>query len=109
MGTCPYYKKPVIEKPPATGKMPSDILGKTFACSNGFIAAFTADDADRVRDLIKENDRKGIAVMVPNGRALVTKKGMIATIEDIDVWRALERFHVGGGPESLYAEIGMIE
>jgi len=47
--------------------------------------------------------------MLPNGRALVIKKGMIATIEDIDVWRALERFHVRGVPESLYAEIGMIE
>ena len=44
-----------------SGKMPSDLVGKTFACSSGFIAAFTADDTDRVRDLIKENDRKGIA------------------------------------------------
>jgi len=44
-----------------------------------------------------------------NGRALVIKKGMSATSEDIDVWRALERFHVRGVPESLYAEIGMIE
>ena len=38
-GVITYYKKPVIERPPATGKMPSDIVGKTFACSNGFIAA----------------------------------------------------------------------
>ena len=94
---------------PSRGKMPSELIGKTFTCGNGFIAAFTAEDAERVRDLIKEQDRKAIQTMALQGRVIPVKKGTVATIDDIDVWKALEVFRIRGNPSTLYAEIGMIE
>jgi hypothetical protein len=62
-----------------------------------------------VRDLIKEQDRKAIQTMALQGRVIPVKKGTVATIDDIDVWKALEVFRIRGNPSTLYAEIGMIE
>jgi hypothetical protein len=59
--------------------------------------------------LIKEDDRQALATMVLQGRAIVIKNGMRATIEDVDVFRVLERFHVRGLPASLYTDYGTIE
>jgi hypothetical protein len=57
--------------------MPSALVGKRFTCGNGFLATFTADDAERVRDLLKENDRTAIRVMALQGRVIPIKKGTL--------------------------------
>lgn len=102
-----WTTRPVPGAP--TGRMPSQLIGKTFACTNGFLAALTADEAERLQEFIKDNDKAAIMVMAVHGRVPAIKKGSTATIEDIDIWNGVEQFRVRGNPTSLYTTIGMIE
>jgi hypothetical protein len=98
MKDSPYHGSSLSSASPT---MPSDLIGKTFLCKIGIIGLFNTADALKEHDLVMQNDNRAVKIMVLTGRAVLVPKNSYLIIEDIDVWNALERFHVRGNPTSL--------
>ena len=93
---------------PATAHAFSRQVGETFQCGHGFLATFTAKDAQRAGVLIRAADKNALSLMALQGRIIAIKAGTTVTIEDRDIWNATESFRVQGNPDTRYASIGEV-
>jgi hypothetical protein len=92
----------------AAGPAFSRKIGETFQCGHGFLATFTAKDAQRAGVLIRAGDKNALSLMALQGRLIAIKAGTTVTIEDRDIWNATESFRVQGNPDTCYASIGEV-